>query len=475
MNYQTYFNREGRTVECCIIGTGGFGRSFLAQGLVVPGLSVRVAVDKEAGIAADSLRNVGIDESNIRVCNDIDAVKQAWNDGAFIATGSYEAVVGLPVDVVVEATGSPEVGAHHARLAIGAGRHVAMVSKEVDSVVGPGLAAMARDAGVIVTPVDGDQPSLLIGLITWAEVLGLEIVSAGKSSEYDMVYDHDAGTITCDGVAFDVPNFAGLEQLGDSDSADLIARRTAATTEMPQRAAPDLCEMTIVANSCRMLPDRPDLHCPIARIDEVPSILCEENDGGILSKAGVLDVFHCLRRPDETSFAGGVFVVVRCKHAETWDMLRGKGHVVSRNARTAMIYLPRHLLGMEAATSVFEVALKGVSSGAEVLDHHADLIAVADRNFEAGAHLAMGGHHHSIDGVSSRIVPGTRLEAQSPAPFYLAANCSLRQAVKAGQPIRMCDLELDKQSALLQLREEQDQRFARNVEDAINPMEEKHA
>jgi predicted homoserine dehydrogenase-like protein len=170
-----------------------------------------------------------------------------------------------------------------------------------------------------------------------------------------------------------------------------------------------------------------------------------------------------------------VFVIVRCKHAETWDMLRGKGHVVSRNGRTAMIYLPRHLLGMEAATSVFEVALKGVSSGAEILEHHADLIAVADRDFEAGAHLTMGGHHHSIEGVSSRIVAGTPLDAQSPAPFYLAANCSLRQAVKAGQPIRMCDLNLDQNSALLKLRQEQDQRYAKTVDDAVNPREEKHA
>ncbi len=475
MNYHTYFNRQGRTVECCIIGTGGFGRSFLAQGLVVPGLSVRVAVDIDAEIAAESLRNVGIEQSNIRICTDIETATQAWKDGAFIAAGSYEFVAALPVDVVVEATGNPEVGAHHARLAIMAGRHVAMVSKEVDSVVGPGLAAMARDAGVIVTPVDGDQPSLLIGLITWAEVLGFEIVAAGKSSEYDMVYDRDTGVMTCDGVAFNVPDFAGLEQLGDADCADMVARRTAATKALPQRAVPDLCEMTIVANSCRMLPDRADLHCPIARIDEVPTILCEESDGGILSKAGVLDVFHCLRRPDEISFAGGVFVIVRCKHGETWDMLRGKGHVVSRNGRTAMIYLPRHLLGMEAATSIFEVALNGVSSGAEILEHHADLIAVADRDFEAGAHLTMGGHHHSIEGVSSRIVAGTPLDAQSPAPFYLAANCSLRQAVKAGQPIRMCDLNLDQNSALLKLRQEQDQRYAKTVDDAVNPREEKHA
>ena len=45
MNYHAHFRRNGRTVEVCLLGTGGFGRSLLAQGRAIPGLSVRVAVD----------------------------------------------------------------------------------------------------------------------------------------------------------------------------------------------------------------------------------------------------------------------------------------------------------------------------------------------------------------------------------------------------------------------------------------------
>lgn len=460
MNHHAYFDRGTRSVECTIIGTGGFGRSFLAQGQVVPGLSVRVAVDRDSAIAAESLRSVGVADADIRECNSAEQARQAWEAGAFIAASDYATVAALPVNVVVEATGAPEPGARHARLAIENGCHVAMVSKEVDSVIGPGLAAMARERGLIVSPVDGDQPSLLIGLITWAEVLGLEIVAAGKSSEYDFVYDSAARTMSVDGRVAEVPEFAGLERLGEGDCAELVARRAAATAMLPQRAVPDLCEMTLVANACAMLPDRPDLHCPIARIDEVATILCETSEGGILSRAGVLDVFHCLREPGEVSFAGGVFVVVRCLHDETWEILRGKGHVVSRSGRTAMIYIPRHLLGMEAATTIFEIGLKGVSSGAAQPGHHVDLVAHADRDFTAGSLLEMGGHHHSIEGVSSRMLPGRPLDAQAPAPFYIASNCRLARDVRAGELIRMGDLVLDQDSALLRLREEQDRRLA---------------
>lgn len=459
MNYHAHFKSHGRTVEACIIGTGGFGRSLLAQGRAVPGLAVRVGVDVTADVVATAMRDVGIAVHDIRICRNSKEARRAWDAGAYLAADRFETVAELPVDVVVEATGDPEVGARHGRLAVEADRHVALVSKEVDSVVGPGLAALAKERGKIVTPVDGDQPSLLIGLITWAETLGLEIVAAGKSSEYDFVYDPHAETIFSSGRTIPVPGFRKLARLGDADCTAMVRARAEAAAALPQRIVPDLCEMTVVANACGMLPDRPELHCPIARIDEVPSILCEVADGGVLSAPSKLDVFHCLREPGEISFAGGVYVVVRCGHAETWQMLREKGHVVSRSGVTALLFLPRHLLGVEAATSIFEAVLNNRSSGAEIPAHHADLIAVADRDFEAGERLAMGGHHHSIEGVSARMVPASALGPDSPAPFYLASNCMLRHAVAAGEPIRTRDLDLAEGSELVRLRRRQDEIF----------------
>jgi predicted homoserine dehydrogenase-like protein len=466
MNYHTYFRRDGRTVEVCLVGTGGFGRSLLAQGRAVPGLSVRVAVDVRANTVAEAMRGVGIPDANIRICTTAEEARSAFGAGAYVAADRFETVCGLPVDVVVEATGHPEAGARHARLAVEAGRHLALVSKEVDSVVGPGLATMAHRRGRVVTPVDGDQPSLLIGLITWAQTLGLEIVAAGKSSEYDFVYDPGRETVFSNGATVAVPGFRDVARLGDVDVSDVVAARSRAAASLPQRAVPDLCEMTVVANACAMLPDRPDLHCPIARIDEVPTILCEAADGGLLSAPGKLEVFHCLREPGEISFAGGVFLVVRCTDADTWEMLRLKGHVLGRSGRTAMLYLPRHLLGIEAATSLFEAALRGISSGAEVPAHHADLIAVADRDFAPGERLEMGGHHHSIDGASSRIVPASALGPDSPAPFYLASNRTLRRAVAAGNPLRMGDIDVPAESELLRLRREQDAIFFPELESA---------
>lgn len=458
MNYHSYFaGRDTRLVECAIIGTGGFGRSFLSHARHVKGLRCRVAVDREPAIAAQALRAIGIAADSIAECQDAAAAQAAWAGGKVIAAGDLALLTDLPFDVVLEATGNPEAGARHARLAIAAGKHVVMVTKETDSVVGPILARMAAERGCVVSPVDGDQPSLMIGLATWAEVSGLELIGAGKSSEYDFVFDPAAGQITSNGATVAAPAFADWVSPAGRGWPAVVAGRSAAAAALPQRAVPDLCEMTVVANALGLLPDRADLHAPIARITEVADLMTGAADGGLFAQPGPrLDVFHCLRLPGEPSFAGGVFVTVACKDAESWDMLRDKGHVVAQNGQTAMIGLPRHLLGLEAATTVFEVALLGVSSGAPRPRPVIDLTAFADCDLPAGTILQAEGHHHTIAGVSGRMTPAQVLSDTAPIPYYLASGRRLLRDVQAGRAILCRDVDLDEGAELLRLRRMQD-------------------
>jgi len=471
MNYHDYFAGATRPVEVSIAGTGGFGRSFLAQGLRTPLMNVRIAVDLDAATAAAALKSAG--GMAVAECYSKEEASLAWAGGLSIAAGDLSHVVHLPFDVLVEATGHPEAGARHAQLAIEAGKHLALASKEVDSVVGPGLARLAAQTGRVVTPVDGDQPSLLIGLITWAEILGFEVVCAGKSSEYDFVFDPATETLTSNSVTVDAPDFANHLELGKRDVAELVVARSQAASKLRQRAVPDLCELAVVSHSVELVPDRPDLHCPIARISEVPTFFSTKADGGLLEGERRMDVFHCLRLPGEVSFAGGVFVVIRCHDAASWELLAGKGHIVSRNGATAMVYLPRHLLGLEAATSVLEVGINGRSTGSRSPQPRFDLIAIADAHLNAGTVLSATGHHHSIESVSAALVPASPLEAEQPAPFYLAANRRLVRAVKAGSPICLGDIAV-KDSHLLTLRRRQDMLFLTKVPGMVQILEGQH-
>jgi predicted homoserine dehydrogenase-like protein len=459
MNYHRAFAAATRPVETCLVGTGAFGRSFLAQARKVAMMGARVAVDVDAKTVAAAFAAAGIPPRDIAVCAGAAEAKAAWTAGRHVAAADLAAVVELPIDVVIEATGHPEAGARHARMAVEAGRHVVMVTKETDSVVGPGLARLARARDRIVTPVDGDQPSLLIGLVTWAERLGFTIVAAGKSSEYDFVLDAAGETMTANAVTVPVLGFAAHWSMGARPVREVVDARARIAAGVRQRTVPDLCEMLIVANATGLGFDRADFHAPLARIAEVPTIFATEAEGGLLRGERRLDVFNCVRTPDEVSFAGGVFVVVRCADAASWSMLAEKGHILSRTGATAMLWLPRHLLGLEAATSVLEAAVLGRSSGADEPRPHLDLAARADADIPAGTPLTASGHHHSIADVSGLLVPGAALAPDAPVPFYLAANRRLVRAVAKGTIIRCADVDLDGPSALLDLRHQQDAAF----------------
>jgi len=459
MNFLQHYNLSSRAAETCVVGSGGFGRSFLSQCLDNPRVNCRVAVDLEPSIAEAAMCAVGIAPEQIARCETPEQAREAWGRGLYVAAGRVETVLGLPLDLLVEATGHPEAGARHARLAIEGGWHVALASKEVDSVVGPELSRLARAKGRVVTPVDGDQPSLLIGLVTWAQTLSLPIVAAGKSSEYDFVFDAQKQTVSSNGSTIDAKGFGDWWALDSRGVREVAAGRSLACAALPQRAVPDLCEMQVVANATGMTVDQPGFHAPIARPIEVPTFFGSEEHGGMLDRVGTLDVFHCLRAPDELSFAGGVFVVVACKDAETWGLLEGKGHVLSRDRRRAMVYVPRHLLGLEAATSVLDAVVHGQSSGAVEPRPVLDLVARATADLAAGTRLSMGGHHHAIEGVGAELIDAAPLADGRPIPFYLAANSTLVRDVAAGQSICWGDVELPAGSELLRLRRQQDKHF----------------
>ena len=447
MNYDILFRGLGRRrVRFALTGAGGgFSRTLLAQARVMPQLEVAALCDLDVDGVLRLLGELGYPAGAAVPCAGAAAAKAAAAEGRIAVVCDHALLAAVPHEVVVEATGQPEVGARIALDAVRRGAHVAMVSKEVDSVVGPHLNQLAKQRGVVYTTADGDQPANLIGLVTWARLLGFEVVAAGKSSEYDFVFDHGTGIVTWTGQQCSAPALAGLWHLG-SDVAGTLEQRSRAAAALPQSATPDYCEMNVVANSTGLLPLCDALSYPLCRVGELADVFAPRANGGILDRTGVVDVFNLLRRPDEANFGGGVFVVVRCVDPVSWDMLRGKGHVVSRDGSHACIYLPYHLMGLETPVSLLSAAGHGRASGSDTQSVHAVMVARADRSFRAGEVLRMGGHHHTMDGCTPLLLPAAR--ASGLAPFYLAANKPLREHVPCGALIR--EDAVDLQGSLLQ-------------------------
>jgi predicted homoserine dehydrogenase-like protein len=439
LNYELLFDGlRDRRIRLALTGAnGGFGRTFLAQCRVVRSVELAVLCDRDVDGLRATLIAMGFAAGDLRVCNSAREVQDAAGRIALVPDAALLDHAAL--DMVIEATGVPEISVAIAEAALRRRVHVGMVTKETDSVVGPWLNQLALEHGVVYTTVDGDQPAGLIGLVTWARVLGFEVVCAGKASEHDFIHDVAAGTITHAGVTHAVPDLDKLWPLGSDIAATLQARRRALAA-FPQSATPDYCEMNVVANSTGLLPSCDALHYPLCRTSELADVYVPVEDGGILTKTGVLDVFNPLRRSDEASFGGGVFVIVRCTDRAVWKLLEDKGHVVGRNGRYACIYQPFHLMGLESLTSVYSAVLHGRASGSPTQRRHAVMVARATRDLRAGETFAMGGHMHEMEGVEARLVPTA--QAPGAAPYYLAANKRLLRDVPRGSDVPVAALDL---------------------------------
>ena len=462
MHYQSLFHRPAdRPVRACLVGAGEFGASYLFQARNMPHMEVPAVCTRTVQRAVDAYVGAGIPAEKVRVCETAAAARAAFEAGLNVVVDSFEKIADLPFEVLVESSGAPETSAAAAELAIARKMHVVMVSKETDSVVGSILGKKARDNGVVYTTGDGDQPSMLIGLVSWGRALGLTIVGAGKASEYDFVYDQASRSIVCEGQnqVIPTPEMEANWVFGDRSAAEVIAARAAMVPGLTMRSVPDLCEMTVVANATGLLPDRPTFHAPVARMAEMPDLFCSKADGGLFDAPGRLDIFNCLRRTDEISMAGGEFIIVECLDKASWKVLEAKGHPVSRNGKYAAVYIPQHLLGVETGTSVLAAATMGHATGGDDVRPICDLQGRAARDLKTGHVLEMGGHHHTIDGVDAFIGEASPIGPGKPLPFYLFSHLSLVRDVPAGRTILWEDVEIPANSVLLRLRREQDAAF----------------
>jgi len=441
MNYAAKFkNKSIQKARVGIIGAnGGFGYSFLAQvPLMRDSLSLRAICDLDAEVSMTLLKALGYDSKRFCPCSTKEEIeKHIQEEDAIIILENGMLLPHCGLDVLVEATGVPETSSVMAENALLHDIHVCMVSKEADCVSGPYLYSLAISRNLVYAITAGDQPANLIQFLSWVELLGLEVIAAGKSSEYDFVYDLDSAEFTFQDQHAHLPELAEYWHL---DGMATLEQRSRVLQEFPQFAVPDYCEMNVVANATGLVPSCDRFHYPICRVSELADIYIPVEDGGVLTKTGVLDVFNNFRRPDEASFAGGVFVIVKCHNEKVWDLLAEKGHIVSRNGKYACMYLPYHFMGVEAPVSVVNAFRLGLSTYSKC-DHVAVMCSKATRGFKAGERLSLNGHHRLIDDVEVSLVCKETLPP-GVAPFYLLAEKTLTKDVAKGSifTVDMVDL-----------------------------------
>ncbi|TIU03908.1 MAG: homoserine dehydrogenase, partial [Mesorhizobium sp.] len=163
---------------------------------------------------------------------------------------------------------NPNIGTLFALEVMKNGKHIVMLNVEADITIGRFLKEEARKAGVVYTGAAGDEPACTLEIIGFAKSLGFNIIAAGKGKNNPLKIDA-------------MP--ADYEK--EAAERNMNARMLVEFVDGSKTAI----EMVAIANATGLVPDVPGMHGPTATLEELASVLCPREDGGVLHRKGVVD------------------------------------------------------------------------------------------------------------------------------------------------------------------------------------------
>ena len=415
---------------------------FVSQARRTPGIHLFGAADINIGGARAAFARTGWEPERIGASN----AEQALSRGTTWLTDNAQALLDVPeLDVIVECTGVPALGAKHARLAIDHGVHVVMVNVEADVLVGPWLARRAREAGVVYSMAYGDQPALICEQVDWARAIGMDVIAAGKGTKYLPEYHQSTPDTVWDYYGFSDEQLAGGDFNPRMFNSFLDGTKSA-------------IEMAAVANATGLKPQPVGLRFPPCGIDELPNICRPENAGGTLQHSATVEVVSSLERDGSeiprdlrwgtyVTFEGDTDYVRRC--------FSEYGVVTDTTGRFASLYRPSHLIGLELGISVASAALRGEPTG--VADQFlGDVVATAKRDLMPGELLDGEGGYC----VYGRLMRAEEALAMHGLPIGLAEGVKVRRQISAGQPLSRDDVVVDGTQDIVRMRAQMEAEFA---------------
>ncbi|GMA50860.1 hypothetical protein GCM10025857_22170 [Alicyclobacillus contaminans] len=402
----------GTPIGVGIIGVGQMGRGLIAQISRVPGMCVRGVCDVNLSAAGNA---VSYYMSQL----------QGRQEPVAVSNDYRKIIERKDVDVVVDATGVPEVGANIALHALAARKHLVLLNVEVDVTVGPVLSRWFQAAGLIYTGSAGDEPAATLELVEFARSLGLDVVVAGKGKNNPFI------------------------PLANPDTCAEEARRKHMSAHMLaafQDGTKTMAEMNLLSNATGFVPDCVGMHGVHADVKTVGDALRLVEEGGCLKRYGVVEYVHGL--------APGVFVIVKSPLQPVDDELRylsvGEGPYYT-------LYRPYHLASLETPISIARAVLLKDPTIAPIAGPVSETVAVAKRAITAG---------EVVDGIGGYAVRGVietheDMRRNGHIPIGLVSGRAVaKRDIQVGQFLTEDDIQLDTETTVWQLRQLQDKMFA---------------
>ncbi|MGM0878790.1 MAG: NAD(P)H-dependent oxidoreductase [Bacillota bacterium] len=411
--YQQLLEREraNEPIKVGVIGAGQMGFGMIAQISTIPGMSV-----------------TGISDINLEAARRAEDFYQSHTakKESIIVTNDFREVIQSPnVEVIVDATGVPEVGANISLEALIAKKHLVLLNVEVDITIGSIMHQQFKNAGLVYTGSAGDEPAATLELFEFAKTMGMEVLVAGKGKNNKL-------RITAN------PDTAKEEAKKNKMAAHMLAAFQDGTKTM--------AEMNLLSNAIGFVPDVVGMHGIAGDLDSVLKDLDLKEKGGVLSKYGVVEYVDGL--------APGVFVIVKGQNEGVAHELN---YLLKKGERDHhILYRPYHLASLETPITIAKAVLQHDSSihplGAPV----SDTVTVAKRDIKAGETL------DGIGGYSVRGVLETHQEMKRNGHIpigLISGKVVAKKDIRQGQFLTTDDVELDTSTTVWKLRALQDTVF----------------
>ncbi len=414
---------SGRPVRVGLIGAGQMGTDVVATSSVMQGLRIVVTADIDLDRARDAYR-IGQVEGEVVVVETAAEADAAVEAGKHVAVADYRIVTDMrSLDVMLESTGVPEVGAQAALRSARSGQDLAMMNVETDITVGPILHWYAAQKGVLYALAAGDEPAACRELYDLAESMGFTIVAAGKGKNNPL-------------DRYSTPTDPAVQQEA--------ARRGLSPNMLVEfvDGSKTMIEMAAVSNSTGLVPDVRGMHGPKTDRDHLHEVFRLVEDGGVLSRMGVVDY-------GIGSVAPGVFLIVRTDHPRLREamVLRDMG-----DGPYYTLFRPFHLCSIEVPLTCAMLTIRRQSNMVPLDRLASEVFAVAKRDLAPGDSLdAIGGtaYYSLIDTYETA-------QAERLLPIGLANGAKVVRPVAMDTPITTADVEI-RPSTVYSLRQLQDQ------------------
>ena len=419
---------SGKPVRIGLLGAGEMGTDIVTQVAHMQGITVGAICELNLPAAEAAVEIAHREAGHGRKVSDVDGLNAAIEDGKTALTDNVELLLNSgQIDVVVDATGVPSVGAEFGLKAMEHGKHLVMMNVEADVTIGAYLRSEAERLGVVYSLGAGDEPSSCMELVEFVTAMGHRIVSAGKGKNNPL--NHDA----------------------TPDAYEAEARRRNMNPRMLVEfvdGSKTMVEMAAIANATGLIPDKPGMHGPACSREELSKVLVPESHGGVLS-SGEGRVDYTIGK----GVAPGVFVVAEMDHPRIRermeDLKMGEGPYFT-------FFRPFHLTSLEVPLTCARAVLYGKADMVPMARPVAEVCAVAKKDLQPGEKLDQIGEYC----YRAWIMTTPEAAAQRAIPCGMLAGSTVTAPIRKGELITYANATLPEGSRIAALRARQDAMLA---------------